>query len=319
MNIKSVVVGMDIGGTNSVFGLVDENGAILAENSLPTRNFPTAESFVSEISVEIRNLVKSQPNILLEGLGIGAPNGNYYNGCIEMAPNLQWKGIVPLARLFEDELHVKTVLTNDANAAALGEMIFGGAKYLRDFIVVTLGTGLGSGFVINGELVYGHDGFAGELGHVTIIPGGRICGCGRKGCLEAYVSATGIVISAKEKLAETSIPSSLRNVKTDHITSQLIAQHAEDGDKLALEILDYTAHLLGASLANTVAIVSPKKIFLFGGLAKAGELILAPTKKYMEENLLNIFKDKVEILPSAITDNVAILGASALIWKELRI
>jgi glucokinase len=249
------------------------------------------------------------------GAGIGAPNGNFFTGEIIFAPNLPWKGVViPMAKMAQEALGVKATLTNDANAAAIGEMIYGAAKGMKDFILVTLGTGVGSGFVANGQLIYGHDGFAGELGHVIAVRNGRKCGCGRLGCLEAYTSATGIVHTAEQWLEERKEDSLLR-AHRGAITSKLIHGLAEKGDPLALEIFEYTAEILGQTLADSVAITSPQAIIFFGGLAKAGDLLLKPVKKYLEANLLNIYQNKVQILQSALPDaDAAILGASALVW-----
>ena len=312
-NMK-VAIGIDIGGTNTVFGLVDEQGNCLVQKSLKTKDYSKPEDFVAVLSAELKELIASHKNISVIGMGVGAPNGNYYTGTIDFAPNLNWEGIVPLAQLLQEYFPFPVVLTNDANAAAIGERIYGAAKGVEDFVMVTLGTGLGSGFVINGELVYGHDGFAGELGHTIVEKNGRECGCGRKGCLETYASASGIVRTAKEFL-EKSNNNLLADVK--ELSSKSIADAALKGDALALEIFDYTAEKLGFSLANTVALTSPKLIVLFGGLAQSGDLILKPTKKYMEAYLLNIYQNKVAIVPSKLNaSDAAILGASALAWQN---
>jgi len=312
-NMK-VAIGVDIGGTNTVFGLVDEQGNCLVQQSIKTKDFPDPENFVAVLSAKLKELIASEKNLTVIGLGVGAPNGNYYTGTIDFAPNLNWKGVVPLVQLFEKHLSFPVVLTNDANAAAIGERIYGAAKGIDDFVMVTLGTGLGSGFVVNGNLVYGHDGFAGELGHTIVEKNGRVCGCGRKGCLETYASASGIVRTAKEFLVNSS-GSLLVDVKV--LSSKSIADAALKGDALALEIFDYTAEKLGFSLANTVALTSPKLIVLFGGLAQSGDLILKPTKKYMEAYLLNIYQNKVAIVPSKLkASDAAILGASALAWQN---
>jgi glucokinase len=308
-----VAVGIDIGGTNTVFGLVDEQGNCLAQNALKTSNYPLVNDFVAEVSKQVNLLIDSCENIEIIGMGVGAPNGNYYTGTIDFAPNLKWEGVVPLAKLFAEYFNFPVSLTNDANAAAIGERIYGAAKGVDDFVMVTLGTGLGSGFVVNGDLVYGHDGFAGELGHTIVEKNGRACGCGRRGCLETYASASGIVRTAKEFL-ENSTNSLL--VGLNEITSKSIADAALEGDQLALDIFDFTAEKLGFSLANTVAISSPKLIVLFGGLAQSGDLIIKPTKKYMEDYLLNIYRNKVDIVPSKLkASDAAILGASALAWN----
>ena len=313
MHNMKVAVGIDIGGTNTVFGLVDEQGNCLAQNALKTSNYPLVNDFVAEVSKQVNLLIDSCENIEIIGMGVGAPNGNYYTGTIDFAPNLKWEGVVPLAKLFAEYFNFPVSLTNDANAAAIGERSYGAAKGVDDFVMVTLGTGLGSGFVVNGDLVYGHDGFAGELGHTIVEKNGRACGCGRRGCLETYASASGIVRTAKEFL-ENSTNSLL--VGLNEITSKSIADAALEGDQLALDIFDFTAEKLGFSLANTVAITSPKLIVLFGGLAQSGDLIIKPTKKYMEDYLLNIYRNKVDIVPSKLkASDAAILGASALAWN----
>ena len=314
MNKKKLVIGIDIGGTNTVFGLVDDTGNCLAQDSTNTRNFPLVTDFVTHLSNSIKELMLVHSDADYIGMGIGAPNGNYYTGSIDFAPNLKWEGVVPLVDMFSKHFDFPITLTNDANAAAIGERIYGAAKNVDDFVMITLGTGLGSGFVVNGELVYGHDGFAGELGHTIVEKNGRDCGCGRKGCLETYASASGIVKTAKEFL-ENSTSSHLSNL--NELTSKCIAEAANKGDKLALDIFDYTAEKLGFSLANLVAISSPKLIVLFGGLAQSGDLIIKPTKKYMEDYLLNIYQNKVQILHSKLKNSdAAILGASALAWQN---
>ncbi len=311
---KQLAIGIDIGGTNTVFGIVDENGNCLAQNAIKTSNYPQVSEFVAVVSKEVNVLIDSLDYTEIIGMGIGAPNGNYYTGTIDFAPNLKWEGVVHLVDLFKKHFNFPVYLTNDANAAAIGERIYGAAKGIDDFVMVTLGTGLGSGFVVNGNLVYGHDGFAGELGHTIVEKNGRTCGCGRKGCLETYASASGIVRTAKEIL-ENSNSSLLSDL--NEITSKSIASAAIEGDQLALDIFDYTAEKLGFSLANTVAISSPKLIVLFGGLAQSGDLIIKPTKNYMEDYLLNIYKNKVDIVQSKLkASDAAILGASALVWQN---
>ena len=308
-----LAVGIDIGGTNTVFGLVDENGVCLKQDSVKTGDYEQVENFVQTVQGKVKALISDFEGADIIGMGIGAPNANYYTGTIEFAPNLKWKGIVPLVDLFKNHFDFPIALTNDANAAAMGERIYGAAKGVNDLLMVTLGTGLGSGFIVNGEIAYGHDGFAGELGHVTVEKNGRLCGCGRRGCLETYASATGIVRTAKEFLAENN-NSSLADL--EEITSKSIADAANNGDELALKIFDYTSEKLGFALANTVAITSPKLIVLFGGLAQSGDLILKPTKKYMEDYLLKIFKNKIDIVPSQLkAADAAILGASSLAWQ----
>ena len=251
-----------------------------------------------------------------KGMGVGAPNGNYYKGTIEFAPNLPWKGVIPLAAMFEDKLGIPTALTNDANAAAIGEMTYGAARGLRDFIMITLGTGVGSGIVVNGQLVYGHDGFAGELGHVIVERDGRTCGCGRKGCLETYCSATGVARTAREFLVARSEPSLLREIPAEEIVSKDVYDAAIKGDKLAQEIFEYTGTILGRALADFIAFSSPEAIILFGGLAKSGDLIMKPIQKALDENVLKIYAGKTKLLLSQLKDaDAAVLGASALGWE----
>ncbi len=314
---QQLVAGIDIGGTNTKFGLVDTAGKFLLSESISTEHFPIPEDLVAVVCEHIKKMiVQFSDKYELAGVGIGAPNGNYFSGTIEFAPNLKWKGIIPLAKMFEDKLHVKAVLTNDANAAALGEMIFGGAKGMNDFIFITLGTGLGSGIVVNGEMVYGHDGFAGELGHVIMFSDGRQCGCGRKGCLETYCSATGIKRTYSDLLMSSheKISSSGKVADAKYIYDKAIA-----GDKIAIEAFDYTGDILGLALANSVAYTSPQAIFLFGGLALAGDFIFKPTIESFEKNLLHIYKNKIQLLPSQLHENdAAILGAASLIWKEIQ-
>ena len=315
--MTNVVAGIDIGGTNTIFGLTDRDGNILSEASLKTGDYPVFQDFVSAAAGQVSDMVKGAGANLL-GVGIGAPNGNYARGTIEYAVNLAWKGIVPIAEKFRDKLGVEVKVTNDANAAAVGEKVFGGAKNVGDFIVMTLGTGLGSGIYINGQLLYGHSGFAGELGHLVLVFDGRVCGCGQRGCAEAYVSATGICRTALELLAQTREDSVLRKLSCDELTSRHIANAAGDGDKIALLAFDKTAEYLGRVIADAVMFSSPQKIFLFGGLANAGDILLVPAKKYANDFILENMRGSYEIeisqLPAA---NAAILGASALIWEKL--
>lgn len=315
--MKKLVAAIDIGGTNTVFGLVDQNGTILLKESVSTEHFPIPEDLVAVVCEHIKKaLIPFSMEYEFVGVGIGAPNGNYFNGTIEFAPNLKWKGIVPLAKLFEERLGVNVVLTNDANAAAIGEMMFGGAKGMKDFIFITLGTGLGSGIVVNGQMVYGHDSFAGEIGHVIVIPDGRQCGCGRKGCVETYCSATGIKRTYSDLLMSHHDKSNLQARVAD---AKYIYDKAVDGDKDALEAFRQTGETLGLVLANSVAYTSPEAIFLFGGLALAGDYIFKPTIESFERNLLNIYKNKIKILPSQLKENdAAILGAASLILNELK-
>ena len=316
--MKELAIGIDIGGTNTKFGLVDKEGNSFNEGSIKTHQYEKVEDFVKDLAEELKKIISLQKECVIKGIGIGAPNGNYFRGTIEFAPNLSWKGIIKLADLFKNYFDYPVILTNDANAAAIGEMIYGAAKNMNDFILVTLGTGLGSGFVANGEMIYGHDGFAGELGHTVVIPDGRQCGCGRKGCLEQYASATGIVKTVIEMLEYAYSDSVLKKYKTEDITSEVIYEAAKKGDKISMDAFDYTGKILGLGLANAVAITSPETIILFGGLSLAGDFIFNPTKKYMEDYLLNIYKNKVKIIPSALNDkNAAILGASAFVWKDV--
>ena len=317
--MKELCIGIDIGGTNTVFGVVDKNGNFAAENTISTKKYQNIDDFVDALSDAINESLDSiKTNYVLKGIGIGAPNGNYYNGTIEYAPNLNWTGVVPLSNMLNKNFHVPVVLTNDANAAAVGEMIYGAAKGMDDFIIITLGTGLGSGLVVNGKVVYGHDGFAGEIGHTIYDPNGRLCACGRKGCLETYASATGIKRTVIELLRNDNT-SILNKIPEEKLNSKDIYEAAVKGDKIALEAFDYTAQILGLKLADSIAYTSPEAIFLFGGLALSGDYILKPTKKYMEENLLKIYKDKIKLeLSGLMGKNAAILGAAALIWKELK-
>jgi glucokinase len=304
-------LGVDIGGTSTSFGIVSPTGEICCQANIPTRGHAHATAFLQQLQKEWLTSFPENLRQSVTRIGIGAPNGNYYTGCIEFAPNLEWKGIIPLAATAEEIFQIPTKITNDANAAAMGEMKYGAAQGMKNFIMVTLGTGVGSGFVANGEVIYGHDGFAGELGHVIAVRDGRSCGCGRKGCLEAYTSATGIVRTAQEFLAQSDQPSLLRNSST--LSSRSIFEAAQQQDQLALDIFHFTGTILGQSLADAVAITSPEAIILFGGLAQAGKFIFEPTHKSMEENLLSIFKNKVKLLPSALKEkDAAVLGAAAL-------
>jgi glucokinase len=318
MNKKDVVLGVDIGGTNTAFGYVDREGVLHAEGVMRTEADRPYEEFFNRLHMEADKLFATISNKFnLVGIGLGAPNANYYKGTIEQPPNLSWDYVDVVAQM-KRWYSVPIALTNDANAAAIGEMIFGSAKGMKDFIVITLGTGLGSGIVANGELIYGHDGFAGEIGHTTVIPNGRLCGCGRLGCLETYASASGICRTMVDLLQAKSTPSELRSLSPEQITSKHIFEAAQHGDALAREAFEITGKYLGTKLTDSVAHLSPEAIILFGGLAAAGDFIFAPTKKYMEQYMLNIFKNKVRLLPSGLPKgNSAILGAAALIWKEL--
>ncbi len=312
--MQELALGIDIGGTNTAFGIVNRRGAIIAKGSVPTTGHASVQHYIAALKSAVLPLAEKEGLDHFAGAGIGAPNGNFFTGEIVFAPNMPWREIIPMAKLVSDALGMKATLTNDANAAAVGEMMYGAAKGMKDFIVVTLGTGLGSGFVANGDVVYGHDGFAGELGHVIAIRDGRKCGCGRLGCLETYASATGIVRSADEWLAVRNEDSLLRK-HTGKITAKAIHDAALQGDALALELFAYTGKILGQTLADAIAITSPEAIIFFGGLANAGDLLFTHVQHHMEENLLNIYKGKVQLLQSALPDaDAAILGASALAW-----
>jgi glucokinase len=316
--MKEIVAGVDIGGTNTVFGLVDRAGKVIAESRFKTTDYPKINSFVTALVAGINKLLSGKKGCTLKGIGIGAPNANYHKGTIELAPNLAWKGIVPLADLIRKRINVPVVLTNDANAAAMGEMVFGGAKKMKDFIVLTLGTGLGSGIVINGQMVYGHTGFAGELGHTIIVPGGRDCGCGRHGCLETYASASGLVRTVLYLLSEMKEESILRNIPPAELTAWKVAEAASKKDPVALEAFDFTAERLAFGIFNAIGFSSPEAVFLFGGLANAGEILFEPVRKYVEMNVQPIFRGTVKILPSGIPEsNAAVLGSAALIWNDL--
>ena len=301
-----------------MFGIVDQRGNVLATDSVKTQSYAKIEEYVEAVSSKLLPLIESVGGVeKIKGMGVGAPNGNYYNGTIEFAPNLPWKGVIPLAALFEEAIGVPTALTNDANAAAIGEMTYGAARGMKDFIMITLGTGVGSGIVINGQLVYGHDGFAGELGHVVVRrENGRACGCGRKGCLETYCSATGVARTAREFLVARPEPSLLRDIFAEEIVSKDVYDAAVKGDKLALDIFEFTGRILGEALSDFIAFSSPEAIVLFGGLAKSGDYIMKPIKKALDENVLKIYEGKTKLLVSELKDaDAAVLGASALGWE----
>jgi glucokinase len=317
--LEQLVIGIDIGGTGTKFGIVDRDGNVLFSSEISTKKHATVESFINELYDALSELIeRSGGSGRIKGIGVGAPNGNFYTGTIEYAPNLPWKGVIPLAELLEAKFKLPVTLTNDANAAAIGEMMYGAAKGMKDFIMITLGTGVGSGIVANGQLIYGHDGFAGELGHTIVIPDGRFHpGTGKKGPLESYASATGVRNTAIEILEKTTEPSLLRTVPTDKLDSKSVYEAAIQGDKVALEIFEFTGKILGLALANAIMFSSPEAIILFGGLTKAGDLILKPTKEHMEENLIQVFQNKVKILVSHLKESdAAILGASALAWEK---
>lgn len=323
--MKNLAIGIDIGGTNSVIGVVDQDGNVIARDSINTPSHGDIQKFIDELSASINGLINtvkqkfSDSNVL--GIGVGAPNANYYNGTIEQAPNLSFKGVVHFIDLLKKKFPESYVmaLTNDANAAALGEMIYGGAKAMKNFAMFTLGTGVGSGIVVNGDLVYGHDGFAGECGHTTLVPEGRLCGCGSKGHLEAYCSAPGMKRTAFELMVKYNATDSLLADKSyKDLNSKDIYEAALKGDKIALEVFELTGKYLGQGLADTVHHLSPEAIFLFGGPVAAGDFIFKPTIEQMEKHLLPVFRNKVKVLPSKLNaGDAAIVGASALVWKEI--
>ena len=319
--LKPYVIGLDLGGTNSVFGIVDSRGEIKATTAIKTQAYTNVEDYV-KASLDALHVIIEQVGGMenIKAMGIGAPNGNYYKGTIEFAPNLAWghDGVVPLADMFSKGLGgIPVALTNDANAAAIGEMIYGVARGMKNFIVITLGTGVGSGIVINGQVVYGSDGFAGELGHVIAQKeGGRSCGCGRYGCLETYCSATGVARSVREFLEKTTTPSVLRELKPEEITSLDVSLAAAKGDKLAIDVYELTGKMLGEACADFAAFSSPEAFIFFGGLTKAGDLLMKPLKKAYDENVLKIFKDKAKFLISGLEgSSAAVLGASAVGWE----
>ena len=323
--MKNVAIGVDIGGTNTAIGLVDTDGHVLVKSNIPTPSHGDINLYITDLSDAIKEMINSvelmNEDIDVLGIGVGAPNGNYYNGTIEYAPNLSFKGVVNLVKLLSAKFpEMKAIaLTNDANAAAIGEMIYGGAKGMKNFVMYTLGTGVGSGIVVDGNMVYGHDGFAGECGHTTLIPEGRLCGCGAKGHLEAYCSAPGMKRTAFEIMVRDNVNDSLLSgISFKDLDSKMIFDAAEKGDKVALEVFEQTGKWLGQALADTVHYTSPEAIFLFGGPLAAGEYIFKPTRESMEEYLLPIFKNKIKVLPSQLKPgDAAIIGASALVYKEL--
>jgi glucokinase len=316
---QQLAVGIDIGGTNTKFGIVDRRGNILCDGRMLTNQHEDVNAFLDELHGHLSVLIEQVGGIKnIRGIGVGAPNGNFYTGNIEYAPNLRWKGVVPLSKLLEAKFGVPAVLTNDANAAALGEFMYGAARSMRDFIVITLGTGVGSGIVANGQLIYGHDGFAGELGHCIVIPGGRFHpGTKAHGSLEAYASATGVTNTALEFLeTRPETKSLLREFKKEEVNSKVIYEAAMKGDPLAMEVYEFTGKILGEALANFVMFSSPEAIVLFGGLTKAGDLLMKPVREHMEKNLLPIFQNKVKLVFSELKESdAAILGASALAWE----
>ena len=315
---KPYVIGIDMGGTNTVFGIVDARGVVIASSSIKTQKHNNIDDYIDELYVEITRLMEANDAVgKVHGIGIGAPNANYYTGIIEDGVNLPWPTPVPLAKLVSEKFGIPVAITNDANAAAIGEMTYGAARGLKDFIMITLGTGVGSGIVINGQLVYGHDGFAGELGHVIMKRNnGRLCGCGRTGCLEAYCSATGVARTAREFLEARTDESLLRNMPIEDITSKDVYDAAIQGDKLAKDIFEFTGNMLGEALADFTVFSSPKAFVLFGGLAKSGDVLLKPLRQSLEKNMMSIFKGKVDVLVSELKEaDAAVLGASALGWE----
>ena len=308
-------VGIDMGGTSTKIGIVNEQGKVLHRTSVKTVDFPVFTDYVEALWLSLQPLIEEVGGVQrIKGIGAGLPNGNFYTGNIEHAANLPWKGIVPFVKTVSEKFGVPCVVTNDANAAAIGEMTYGVANGMKNFIMITLGTGVGSGIVVNGQLVYGHDGFAGELGHVIVERNGRQCGCGRKGCLETYSSATGVARTARELLQTSDKTSLLRKIDIEKITSKEVFDAAMQGDELAKDVFAFTGKILGEAFANFVAFSVPEAIILFGGLAKAGELIMQPIRESMEENLLSIWKGKVKLLFSQLPDDdAAIMGAASLV------
>ena len=319
MQKKPYVLGLDMGGTNSVLGVVDARGHVLARTSIKTQAFPDINDYVNALYEEAIKIVDSVGGMdLIRGIGAGVPNGNYYTGYIQDAMNLPWQ-TVPFAQLLSDRFGIPCKITNDANAAAMGEMTYGAARGMKNFIMITLGTGVGSGIVIDGKVVYGHDGFAGELGHTCAVRGeeARPCNCGKKGCLEAYASATGVARTAKEIISSTTQETVLRNLDINAITSKDVYDAAEQGDEVAKQIFDYTGTILGQQLADFIAFSAPEAIVLFGGLTKSGHWIKDPVEKAMNENVLPLWRNKVQVLFSDLKEaDAAVLGASALAWGD---
>lgn len=316
--MKNLTIGIDIGGTSTKLGLVDSSGKVINKTTIPMAPHKEVSSYLVALEEAIANSVQGiiSPEELL-GIGIGAPNANFFKGTIENATNLPWKGVIPFVELLRQKIDVPSFITNDANAAAIGEMIYGDAKGMKDFVVITLGTGLGSGLVAGGEIIYGHDGFAGELGHMTVKTNGRQCGCGKRGCLETYVSATGLKRTVFKLLADFNIPTDLRDVSYTKLSTKSLEKEARNGDIVARRAFQYTGKILGLKLSDTIVHTSPEAIFLLGGLANAGDLIFEPTKYHMEKNLMPIFRNKVKLLSSGLNyQDAAILGASSLVLKH---
>lgn len=315
---KPYVIGVDMGGTNTVFGVVDARGHVIARSSIKTQQYPEINDYVNALHEEMMKIIDSVGGIdQIRGIGAGVPDGNYYTGNIEFAPNLPWKGVVPFAKLLTEKFGIPACITNDANAAAMGEMTYGVARGMKNFIMITLGTGVGSGIVIDGKIVYGHDGFAGELGHTTAVRhNGRLCGCGKYGCLETYASATGVARTAKEIISTTTQETSLRQLDIDNITSKDVYDAAVQGDKVAIEIFNTTGRYLGEKFADFVAFSAPEAIVMFGGLTKSGDFLMKPVREAMEANLLPHWKGKVKLMFSDLKESdAAVLGASALAWE----
>lgn len=315
---KDHAIGVDVGGTNTKYGIVNHRGQIVFEGSMRTDQYEDVTEFIDALYNKLQPEIEKMKDINFIGIGLGAPNGNFYTGTIEYAPNLKWKGIVPLAQMIQDKFGMPAKLTNDANAAAVGEMMYGAARGMKDFIMITLGTGVGSGIFANGELILGHDGFAGELGHTIVVPGGRVHpNTGAMGSLEAYCSATGVVITAKEYLTGTDEVSILRDIDLESLDSKAIFDAAVSGDSLAQKVFKTTGDILGMALANFIMFSSPEAIILFGGLTKAGDILMNPVRESMERNLLPIFQNKVKLIFSELKESdSAILGASALVWER---
>jgi glucokinase len=315
---KPFVLGIDVGGTNTVFGIVDARGTVVASGAIKTRKHAKFEDYIEELYQEATKLLEANDATdKLHGIGVGAPNGNFYTGMIEFAPNLPWKGSLPLAQVLSDKFGVPVTVTNDANAAAIGEMTYGVARGMKDFIMITLGTGVGSGVVANGQMIYGADGMAGELGHITVRRNGRLCGCSKNGCLETYCSATGVVRTAHEFLeARQNEPSLLRNIDAEDLTSKDVYDAAIANDKLAIDVFEFTGKVLGEALADFASFTSPEAFVLFGGLAKSGELLMKPLRESFEKNNMPIHRGKIKILLSGLKESdAAVLGASALGWE----
>ena len=319
--MKKVCIGIDIGGTNTKFGLVDREGKCYVNGRISTKNHKNFESFASDLFSAVGSHIEQQKEAFdIVAIGVGAPNGNYFSGKIEYAPNLDWEGTIDVAGEFKKHMDIPIILSNDANCFAIGEMIFGGAKGMKNFVVITLGTGLGSGIVVNGELLSGHNGFAGELGHTNtiVVQNGRQCNCGRRGCLETYASSPGILRTLRKLQYTENIASPLNALEDKEIKPETIYKYAKQGDELSLKIFEYTAYVLGRALANTVVLLDPEAIFLSGGVVKSEDLLLAPARKVMEENLVKIYQGKVKLALSELKEvNAGVYGSSALAWKEI--